>query len=52
MAKKNNKQEVAEYIPDDKSRKWLIFPVAGALVLGTGVEQQKNSKEQENVNER
>ena len=34
MAKKNEKVKVAEYIPDTKSRKWLIFPIVGTLAAG------------------
>ena len=34
IAKKNHEKGVAEYIPDDKSKKWLIFPIVGALAAG------------------
>ena len=46
MAKKNHEKGVAEYIPDDKSRKWLIFPIVGALAAG-GIALANNQKNNE-----
>lgn len=46
MAKKNHEKGVAEYIPDDKSRKWLIFPIVGALAAG-GIALANNQKNDE-----
>ena len=48
MAKKNHEKGVAEYIPDDKSRKWLIFPIVGALAAGgiASANNQKNNEKQ------
>lgn len=34
MAKKNYQKGVAEYVSDDKSRKWLAVPVIGVLAAG------------------
>lgn len=52
MAKKNHKQGVAEYIPDDKSRKWLIFPVIGALAAGTAGVIAHNQKDNDKQNQK
>lgn len=52
MAKKNHKQGVAEYIPDDKSRKWLIFPVIGALAAGTVGVIAHNQKDNDKQNQK
>lgn len=52
MAKKNHEQGVAEYIPDDKSRKWLVFPVIGALAAGTVGVIAHNQKENDKQNQR
>lgn len=48
MAKKNEKAKVAEYIPDTKSRKWLIFPIAGALAAGGIYALDKGSEKDKN----
>lgn len=46
IAKKNHEKGVAEYIPDDKSKKWLIFPIVGALAAG-GIALANNQKNNE-----
>lgn len=48
MAKKNEKAKVAEYIPDTKSRKWLIFPIVGALATGGIYALDKGSEKDKN----
>lgn len=48
MAKKNEKAKVAEYIPDTKSRKWLIFPIVGALAAGGIYALDKGSEKDKN----
>ncbi|MBP3502012.1 MAG: hypothetical protein J6K42_00815 [Clostridia bacterium] len=47
MAKKNHEKGVAEYVPDDKSRKWLAVPVIGALAAGgIAIANNENTQEQ------
>ena len=46
IAKKNHEKGVAEYIPDDKSKKWLIFPIVGVLAAG-GIALANNQKNNE-----
>ena len=49
MAKKNEKAKVAEYIPDTKSRKWLIFPIVGTLAAGGIYALDKGSEKDKNT---
>lgn len=44
MAKAN--KEVAQYVPDDKSRKWLVAPMIAALAAGGLAIANNNDKEQ------
>ena len=46
MAKRNYKMGVAEYVSDDKSRKWLAVPAAGLLAAG-GIALANQDKEEE-----
>ena len=50
MAKKNYQKGVAEYVADDKSRKWLAVPVIGVLAAG-GLAITNNDKTPEKPNQ-
>lgn len=43
LSKKN--KNVAEYIPDDKNRTWLVVPIIGAIALGAAALHKDKEKE-------